>query len=58
MEGMDQLVITDMAGRKVAEYDCRGKSALDVRLSGDKGLYMFKFNGEQNQLFRKVILTE
>jgi endo-1,4-beta-xylanase len=58
LEGIDFLRITDLAGRKVAEYDCKGSPALEIRLGKEKGLYIFEFCGEKTRVFKRVILAD
>ena len=54
---IDLLKITDISGKQLATFKCRGKSSLEVNLDQQSGLYIFEFISSQSSFFRKIMVN-
>ncbi|MGW8314996.1 MAG: endo-1,4-beta-xylanase [Bacteroidales bacterium] len=56
MSGTDRLTVTDLSGKVVSNFDCRGISNLEFTLDQPGGIYIFQFISESVRQNVKVVV--
>ncbi len=56
MENFNRLVVSDLTGKQVATFDCRGKSNMEIVLEQKSGIYLLEFIGGPSPVYRKVVV--